>query len=119
MVYSRASIVGGNPACLSVSLVTGPIEARWTPSRNARALSPRRARKLLAVDELVKVITCGLDAGSLKSLSSFSLAPSGTRVSYASITSTCSHFLQLVRQDVPRNFGPNQQDPAEFGDFSA
>src|SRR5262249_35938419 len=59
MVYSAASMLGRNPACVSVALVTGPIEASRT-SRNAGwcALSSK-SRKFAAVEELVNVTTCG------------------------------------------------------------
>ncbi len=68
MVYSLASMSTGKPNSRNVAEVTGPIDAVCTPwrragvsSRRARALrSPSNSTKFFTVEELVKVIACGL-----------------------------------------------------------
>ena len=67
MVYSLASMSTGNPNSRSVAEVTGPMDAVCTPRwcagffKAARALrNPSKLTKFFTVDELVKVMACGL-----------------------------------------------------------
>src|SRR3954453_8008133 len=59
IVYSRASMFGLNPACRSVSLVTGPIDASQISRSPCQWSFSRSDKKFVAVDELVNVTISG------------------------------------------------------------
>src|SRR5208337_3203667 len=94
IVYSFASMSAGRPNSRRVADVTGPIDAVCTPSYGVDRFSatraprkPSRRTKLRTVEELVKVMTCGLF--SLERTARKSPCDDlGTTVSYASTTST-------------------------------
>jgi hypothetical protein len=57
IVYSFASMSTGKPSSRRVAEVTGPMEAKRGRGRPRHTFLPNRARKFLAVEELVNVIT--------------------------------------------------------------
>ena len=59
IVYSRASIFGLKPACRSVSLVTGPIDASHISRSPCQWSFSSNYKKFVAVDELVNVTMSG------------------------------------------------------------
>ena len=59
IVDSGASMVGGWLSSRSVSLVMGPIEASTMFAGRVRFAASRRAKRLRAVEALVKVMASG------------------------------------------------------------
>ena len=77
-----------------------------------RLRPPSSATKFLTVEELVKVITCGLCAGSFITDCSFFFEASGTTVSIRFNYFHCrSHLAQFPGNHIARHRRTHQQDP--------
>ena len=116
MVNTFALIWTGSPNSRRVAEVTGPIEDMRTPSIcGIRCFACPRAEskftKFRTVEELVNVTTCG------RRLGSFIIRCSRVRDDWAHGFVGLDHIYvrpstaQFLWNDVPRDLGPNQQNP--------